>query len=106
MAVFSLEREPVALNQVDITVKSSGRKINVCDGGYGCGREGLAGSQEFGSYTIFHDGLRDKIPGNEMNILVQGQNKELAFRQDFKIGENGCHVFKAAGPDTVFVEVE
>lgn len=107
MAVYSAEHEPVVLDEIAIFAVKSGRKtvLDICGDGYDCGAEGLAGRPDEGHYTIFHDGMRDKIRRETMKIQVEGKNENVSFSEEFVIGNNGCHVFKEAGPDTVFVDI-
>lgn len=105
--VLSADEEPIILDEVSVTNLETDRVVEICDDGLGNCEKGVpAGYPEEGLYFIFHDGLRDEIPGDDTKILVEGSNDEIHFQEDFKIGDNGCHVFKEAGQDTVFVEVE
>lgn len=80
--------------------------VEVCDNILGnCEQDAPAGYPEEGIYFIYHDGLRDEISGKKSKILAEGSNEEVSFQEEFLIGDNGCHVFKTAGPDTVFVEL-
>lgn len=59
------------------------------------------GSPEYGSYTIFHDGIRDMIIGDRIGIRVKGQKNGKQFDEEFLIGDDGCHVFKKEGPKRI-----
>lgn len=105
--VLSMDEEPIDLDQVTVTGLETGGVLDVCDGSWlDCENGAPSALAKEGIYPIFHDGLRDEIPGDDMKILVEGSNSEISFQEKFEIGDDGCHVFKEAGPDTVFVEVE
>lgn len=107
ISVFSMNKEPIVLHQFTITNLETGRVLNICESmGSNCENGKPYGQVEKGNYIIFHDGLRDEISGDKSTILVEGSNDDVSFQEEFVIGDDGCHVFKDAGPDTVFVEVE
>lgn len=90
-----------------ITNIETGRELNICESmGSDCEKGTPYGQPEKGRYTIFHDGLRDEISGEKSAILVEGSNNKINIEEEFVIGDDGCHVFKAAGPDTIFVEMD
>lgn len=104
--ILSMDKEPVILDEASITNVETGRVVDICEEGLGnCKNGALSGYHEEGFYFVFHDGVRDEIAGEKSKIQMQGSNEEINFSEEFQIGDNGCHVFKAAGPDTIFVDV-
>ena len=102
------EEDSVFLDQIIITEKRTGKLIDLCDfGDHGhCSERTLREIPDYGiAPIIFHDGIRKKIKRRRaMEILVEGFRDSLSFQQEFVIGYDGCHVFKAAGPDTVYLQ--
>ncbi|WP_234567354.1 hypothetical protein [Rhodohalobacter sp. 614A] len=107
ISVLSSEEEPIVFDQMTITNLETGRVLNICEamGSY-CETGKPLGQPEKGRYTIFHDGLKDEISGEKSKILVEGSNEMFSIREEFVIGNDGCHIYKDAGPDTIVVEVE
>lgn len=104
--MLSTEEEPISLDEVMVKNLETNRVITVCDGAFENCENGVpVGYHEEGFYYVFHDGVRDEIAGEKSKIQIQGSNEKISFSDEFQIGYNGCHVFKAAGPDTVFVDV-
>lgn len=56
-----------------------------------------------GLYAIFHDGYRRRLQKTFEPLRVEGEKEGLQFSEVFVIGRDECHVFKMAGPDTVFL---
>lgn len=108
IAVYSTKNEPVILDDLTVTAREFQReiKLDVCGNGYDCENGRPAGWPEEGIYTIFHDGMRSAIRRGSIQIKVAGKNEKVQFEEEFLISDDGCHVSKEAGPDTVFVEVE
>ncbi len=103
--VLTTDGEPVVLDEFTVKRSESGQVIEICNDALGdCEKGAAAGYPEEGIYTIFHDGLRNKIRGYQIKIDVEGKKGEAVFQEEFVIVEDGCHVYKAAGPGTVFVD--
>ncbi len=49
--------------------------------------------------------MRGAIRRGTIEIKVAGKNDTVQFEEEFLISDDGCHVSKEAGPDTIFVEV-
>lgn len=83
--------------QVRITI-GNGESFDPCTRTLGdyCDQQGP------GKYIIFHDGIRDEIDeGENAAVLVEGTRGELSFTREFVFTNDGCHVAKVSGPDTV-----
>lgn len=107
VSVYTVDDKPVVLDEFTINARPLHNEVelDVCGNGYDCENEGPAGWPEEGIYTIFHDGMRGVIRRGSIQIRVAGKNEKVQFEEEFLISDDGCHVSKAAGPDTVFVEV-
>lgn len=96
---------PVVLDEVTLTDGRSGKTIDLCDTNETeCPGKGIMGVPENGSYTIFHDGLRDQIGFYPTPLLFEGRNDSITVEQVFLIGDDGCHVYKISGPGTLIAE--
>lgn len=106
VAVYTVDDKPVVLDELTITARPLRNEVelDVCGNGYDCENGGPAGWPEEGFYTIFHDGMRGAIRRGSIQIKVAGKNDKVQFEEEFLISDNGCHISKAAGPDTIFVE--
>lgn len=105
LSVVTTEGEPVELDEVNIINKTTGNALDLCSDGYDCDENRPSGAPELGRYTIFHDGLRDQVGKGGLIIQINGSNEVTSFQEEFLISDDGCHVSKEAGPDTVFVEL-
>ena len=60
-----------------------------------------------GTHIIFHDGFIDRIDeGEDATVVVEGMRGELSFTQEFVFTNDGCHVAKVSGPDTVTLQAK
>lgn len=107
VAVYTVDNEPVILDELTITTKRYRQEttLDVCGNGYDCDTDALAGWPEEGIYTIFHDGMKSAIRHGSIEIKVAGKNEKVQVEEEFIISSDGCHVSKEAGPDTIFVNV-
>ncbi len=87
---------------ISITVGESDESIDPCTElrGENCNQEG-----EEGFYVIFHDGFKDKIAkGENVTVTVTGVSGDARFSEQYVFTNDGCHIRKVAGPDTVTLE--
>lgn len=98
--------EPVELDSFEIIDMRTEKTIDPCDfdDPNPCPGGSPMGSPELGGYTIFHDGIRDMIIGDRIGIRVIGQKGDRQFQEDFLIGNDGCHVYKMEGPESVTLQ--
>lgn len=100
LTVLTPAGEPADSVQIDVTNKDTGEKYNACREVYGDSCDQI----DFeGTYIIFADGLEDDLnkEGEKIFAEVIGTREDLGFAEEFTFEFDGCHVFKAAGPDTV-----
>ncbi|MCC5907100.1 MAG: hypothetical protein JJU13_12890 [Balneolaceae bacterium] len=98
---------PVVFDEVILTDGQSGQSIELCGKEEPeCSDDYIMGIPESGSYTIFHDGLRNRIGFYPMKLLFEGRNESITVKQVFLIGDDGCHVNKLSGPTTLNVKTE
>lgn len=91
--------EPADAVDISVTIGNNDQTFDPCTEvlGESCESEGFDGF-----YLIFHDGFMDEIDeGEDATVVVEGMRGELSFTQEFVFTNDGCHVAKVAGPDTV-----
>lgn len=86
--------QPVENATVNVINASSGDTLQVC-AKYECSEGNM------GNYTIFHDGLMEKVSFDGDAFTVSGNAGQGSFREDFVFAKNECHVYKKSGPETV-----
>lgn len=94
--VTDTDGEAVENASINIIEASSGDTVQVCET-YECAKGSM------GYYTIFHDGLMNKVSSGGDTYTVSGTAAEGSFREDFVFAKNACHVFKKSGHDTVTI---
>lgn len=63
----------------------------------------MPGRPQTGSYVVMHDHYAGKINGKR-DLILSGSNEEYSFREEITVEDDGCHIYKVAGPDTITVE--
>lgn len=98
VTVLSAEGEPADSVDINITDRNTGETFNPCESEvFDCAGEGFEGN-----YTLIHDGYSDESEeGREFNLRVKGQKDQASFEADFTFRNDGCHIRKVAGPDSV-----
>lgn len=106
MSVTTSDGNPVVLDEFSVKNTRSGKTIDLCESDSSmCGESGVHGNPDFGLYTIFHDGLRSKIFGPVLGVLAEGRKGDQTFQRLFAVGDDGCHVYLAAGePELIWEE--
>lgn len=100
--VLSPDGEPADSVDISITIGDSDESFDPCAEDF---EENCDIGGPVGFYIIFHDGLIDKIDeGENATVLVEGTRGELGFTREFVFTNDGCHVAKVAGPDTVTLQ--
>lgn len=89
--------QPVNNATVHVIHANSGDTLQVCEN-YEC----LEG--DMGNYTIFHDGLMEKVSFEGEPFTVNGNTEQDSFREDFVFARNKCHVYKKSGPEIIMVD--
>ncbi|MGM0545163.1 MAG: hypothetical protein ACQEST_00445 [Bacteroidota bacterium] len=97
LSVTVLDQNNELADSVDIQVTNKSGTIYDCD-------EYLCQETSMGTYSIMHDGLREEISDQKEIIIVEGNKDDFRFREDFQFRDDGCHVQKIAGPDTVTLQ--
>ncbi|MDZ7773265.1 MAG: hypothetical protein U5K31_11095 [Balneolaceae bacterium] len=101
VTVLNAEGEAADSVQIQITNQENGESFRPCEReSYDCPVEGFEGR-----YTIIHDGyFEHSEEGKEFNLRVTGQKDEMSFQADYTFRNDGCHIRKVAGPDSVSLE--
>lgn len=84
---------------IEVKLKETGEILDTCESKQNC-------EQTVGVYTIFHDGLMNKVGKNGEKVIVSGTKENLTFSQEYIFGKNDCHIFKIAGPDTLIISAQ
>lgn len=100
--VLTTDQQPVILDQLSVFDKTSGEEFDLCEPD-GCADGGSLGAPDMGVYYIFHDHFVGKIGMGDRTLIVEGENADISFQEEFGVRDNGCHIEKTAGPDTVIV---
>jgi len=99
MTILTPDGEPADSVEIVVSNKETGESYQTCKKLYGddCYKDGADGT-----YAIFADGVEEGLDkGEKIFTEVVGKKEDLSFNQDYTVGYDGCHVYKAAGPDTV-----
>ncbi|NGP76438.1 hypothetical protein G3570_07330 [Balneolaceae bacterium YR4-1] len=97
LKITDASRQPVNNATVHVIHANSGDTLQVCEN-YEC----LEG--DMGNYTIFHDGLMEKVSFEGEPFTVNGITEQDSFREDFVFAQNKCHVYKKSGPEIIMVD--
>lgn len=87
------------LDELRVYEKRFEVELDVC-GSEGCAPGSFKGNPESGSYVIIDDQFAGKI-NRVLDIVVEGKSGELSFQEEFTIEDDGCHVSKRSGPETI-----
>lgn len=95
ITVLQPDGQPADSVSINVRNKESGDLYDVCQNDL-CNANG-----QQGQYVIFHDSFQGEISKEQENIVVSGTKDSLSFTEDYSFYDDGCHVRKIAGPDTV-----
>lgn len=99
LTVLTESGEPVEDAEIQIRNKESGETYEPCVNHdvYTCEYQGYEGH-----YTIFHDGFQELTePNKTISLVVLGSKGDRVFSAEFSFLNDGCHIIKKSGPNTV-----
>lgn len=101
VTVLDTGGEPADSVDIGITDRDTGEAFNPCESeAFDCAAEGYEGN-----YTLIHDGyFEESEEGREFRLRVTGQKNQTNFEADYTFRNDGCHIQKVAGPDSVQLE--
>lgn len=101
VTVLDTGGEPADSVEIDITDRDTGETFNPCESdAFDCAAEGFEGN-----YTLIHDGyFEESEEGREFRLYVMGRKNQTSFEADYTFRNDGCHIRKVAGPDSVQLE--
>lgn len=96
--VLNAEGEPADSVDINITNRDTGEAFNPCESeAFDCAGEGFEGY-----YTLIHDGyFEESEEGRIFRLRVTGQKNLASFEADYTFRNDGCHIRKVSGPDSV-----
>lgn len=100
LTVLTPDGEPADSVQITVSNKATGNIYDVCDSSL------CEETATDGVYVIFHDGFFGKIDSDGEKIVVHGEKGGRSFTEQFIFGDDGCHIRKVAGPDSVYLQVK
>lgn len=101
VTVLGTGGEPADSVDVDITDRDTGDAFDPCESeAFDCTADGFEGN-----YILIHDGyFEESEEGREFRLHVTGQKNQASFEADYTFRNDGCHIRKVAGPDSVQLE--
>lgn len=98
VTVLNAEGQPADSVDISITDQNTGEAFNPCESeAFDCAAEGFEGH-----YTLIHDGyFEESEEGREFRLRATGQKDQARFEADFTFRNDGCHIQKVSGPDSV-----
>jgi hypothetical protein len=99
LTVLSPGGEPADSVQIIVSNKATSDIYDVC------GSSLCEETPADGQYIILHDGFFGKIDSDGETIVVHGEKGDRSFTEQFIFGDDGCHIQKIAGPDSVYLRV-
>ncbi|HEX6981699.1 MAG TPA: hypothetical protein VF181_02965 [Balneolaceae bacterium] len=99
LTVLTPEGEPADSVQITVSNKETGNEYDVCNPTI-CDEPPRSNP-----YVIFHDGFSEKVDSDGEEIIVRGTKGDKGFTEQFTFRDDGCHIRKVAGPDSVYLQV-
>lgn len=99
LTVLTPDAEPADSVQITVSNKATGNTYDVCEPSI-CDE-----TPDDGTYVIFHDGFLGKVDSDGEEIVVRGTKGDKGFTEEFIFKDDGCHIRKIAGPDSVYLQM-
>lgn len=102
VTVLTPEGERADAVDISVIIGDSSESLDPCTEVYNdsCSLEG-----DNGLYVIFHDGFKEQIAkGKNVLVTVRGVRGETSFSQEYIFTNDGCHIRKVEGPDTITLQ--
>lgn len=99
ITVLTPDDEPADSVQITVLNKETGNEYDVCNSTI-CDEPPRSNP-----YIIFHDGFLEKVDSDGEEVIVRGAKGDKSFTEQFTFRDDGCHIRKVAGPDSVYLQV-